>query len=180
MRAMQLAYLARNEGETIPDVVKAWMVDRDLDGSERPAVHTLLLLTKNQLSTLSQVMARLLESGDQPLDDRDRSSFVNNLRTAIGMLSTDPNGLARGDFRSVQDALGEYLADLPYTSPLGSLTLEEWTQMPSRQFHEVKARLSSKRILYEKLHNDPNIWIRLHPEAPDGEMVTTIRLEDLP
>lgn len=180
MRAMQLAYLARNEGEAIPDVVKAWMVDRDLDGSERPAVHTLLLLTKNQLSTLSQVMARLLESGDQPLDDRDRSSFVNNLRTAIGMLSTDPNGLARGDFRSVQDALGEYLADLPYTSPLGGLTLEEWTQMPSRQFHALKERLTSKRTLYERLHNEPNIWIRLHPEAPDGEMVTTLRLEDLP
>ena len=62
--AMELAYLGETLDTRAPDVFEAWIADRALEDSRKVAVEPRLLITKNQLSSLRDVLATVLEVGE--------------------------------------------------------------------------------------------------------------------
>jgi serine/threonine-protein kinase PpkA len=179
-RAMQLAYLGREEGARAPDVFRAWMIDRSLDDPGVEALEVRVLLTKNQLATLRDVARSIVEKAEGGLQRLDPRSFFTQLREAVALLARDPNRLARADFETLGDALGEYLSDLPYDSPITSITEQDWLRRSGPQQRSLIESLKSKIALYERIYNTPNAWIALHRDVPDGERVTTLPLRQMP
>ena len=64
--AMELAYLGETLDTRAPDVFEAWIADRALEDSRKVAIEPRLLITKNQLSSLRDVLATVLEVGRAP------------------------------------------------------------------------------------------------------------------
>jgi len=179
-RAMQLAYLGREEGARAPDVFRAWMIDRSLDDPGVEALEVRVVLTKNQLATLRDVARSIVEKAEGGLQRLDPRSFFTQLREAVALLARDPNRLARADFETLGDALGEYLRDLPYDSPITSITEQDWLRRSGPQQRALIESLKSKIELYERIYNTPDAWVALHRGVPDGERVTTLPLRQMP
>ncbi|WP_372423390.1 vWA domain-containing protein [Salinarimonas chemoclinalis] len=175
-RAMQLSYLAGDP----PDVFRAWMIDKALENPRRDALDIRVLMTKNQLATLFEMGERIIDTAQSGLDRLDPDGFFTSLREAVVLLALDPDRLARSQIDSLGDALGEYLALLPYDSPITSLTEDTWNRMTGGQQRDLLETLRSKVAYYRRLHDTPELWIALRPDAEDGERVTTIPLARMP
>lgn len=177
-RAMQLAYLGRRQSTRAPDVFRAWTADRDFDDPRRASLEVRVLLTKNQLSDLRDVLDTILETGRQYRLAPEE--FFGQLQSAVANLSRDPNRLGREEFSNLGEVLGEYLQDLPYTSQILELDEATWLSMGPGAQREILDDIAAKIRLYQEYHDQPGNWIALYDGAPDGETVFPIPLEDLP
>ncbi len=177
-RAMQLAYLGRRQGTQAPDVFHAWTADRDLDNPRRNSLEVRVLLTKNQLSTLRDVLREIVEAGQTyrwtPED------FFGHLQSAVAHMSRDPNRLGQQRFENLGEMLGEYLRDLPYTSQVLEIDESTWLSMGPGAQREVLDDLAAKLRQYEVIHDQVDLWVALYPNAPEGEHVYPMPLEALP
>ena len=179
-RALQLVHLGRAQGERAPDVFRAWMIDRSLDDPAVEALDVRVVLTRNQLATLRDVARSIVDKAEGGLQEMDSRSFFTQLREAVAIMARDPTRLARADFETLGDALGEYLRDLPYDSPITSITEQDWMRRTGPQQRALIETLKSKIEFYERIYNTPQKWISLHDGLPDGERVTTLPLRQMP
>ena len=115
--AMQLAYLGRLQDERAPDVFKAWIADRALENTTQTAVEVRLLITKNQLNTLRDVLREIVDAGEATRTDS--AAFFDQVRGALAAMARgDEERLVNAQFDTLGGALGEFLDGLPYRSPL--------------------------------------------------------------
>ena len=114
--AMQLAYLGKTTGTQAPPVFQAWISDRDLIKQNVPTTDVRVLLTKAQLSDLSDVLKQILDAANEGMISP--SDMFARLRSVAATMGADPNQLKQGATTRVADlgVLGEYLQDLPYQS----------------------------------------------------------------
>lgn len=175
-RAMQMAYLGRISGTQVPEIFEGWLTDRDpVDRRARP-IQALLLMSKDELSTLHDVLQAAVNLGKSQNVSSDE--FFTTLRETVAFMVRNPD--------SVQDAgtlgglLGEYLEDLPYNSDILNITPERWVSMSPIQERQLVDAMESKVIALERLHNDADRWVALTPNAQDGERVTAVPLSLMP
>ncbi len=173
--AMRLAYLGREGGTTAPDVVRSFTTDRDLRDPTLAALDIRVLLTRNQLSDLSQALTRILDAG---LAGRaDPRSFFSQLRAAFAATARDPARL--GNLARVGQALGEYLDGLPYQSQVMELSEQEWLAMGAAAQRELINGIEAKLRLYQEFAARPDLWVTLDGR-PGGEAFFPVPLEQLP
>jgi len=136
------------------------------------------MLTRNELSTLSQVVRTMVdEMTDGVLDP---TSFFEQMQGAMALLSQDSSRVAIQELDVLGDAVAAYLAVLPYQSDIMELTEEEWISLGGGGQQALKNRLKSKLLAYEDIFADPSLWTTLDPSAPEGEQVSLIKLELMP
>ena len=177
--AMRLAYLGRSRGTTVPSVFESWTLDRSIENPALPSMDIRLLVTKNQLSTMRDVMAEIVEVGETTQGEFRVGNFFELLRGAVATIALDPENIVNQEFETLGDAVGEFLSDLPYQSPLMDVTADEWENMgPGRRV--ILDRVRSRLTLYEQFHDDPEMWIALYEGAPPGEHVIAMPFEALP
>jgi len=173
--AMRLAYLGRVGGTTAPDVVRSFTTDRDLADPTLAALEVRVLLTRNQLSDLSQALTRILDAG---LAGRtDPRSFFGQLRAAFAATARDPQRL--GNLERIGQALGEYLDGLPYQSQVMELSEQEWLAMGAAAQRELINGIEAKLRLYQEFAARPDLWVTLDGR-PGGEAFFPVPLEVLP
>ena len=173
--AMRLAYLGREGGTTAPDVVRSFVTDRDMRDPTLAALDVRVLLTRNQLSDLSQALTRILDAG---LAGRtDPRSFFAQLRAAFAATARDPQRL--GNLARVGQALGEYLDGLPYQSQVMELTEQEWLAMGAAAQRELINGIEAKLRLYQEFAARPDLWVTLDGR-PGGEAFFPVPLDALP
>jgi hypothetical protein len=173
--AMRLAYLGREGGTTAPDVVRSFTTDRDLRDPTVAALDVRVLLTRNQLSDLSQALTRILDAG---LAGRtDPRTFFGQMRAAFAATARDPARL--GNLARVGQALGEYLDGLPYQSQVMELTEQEWLAMGAAGQRELINGIEAKLRLYQEFAARPDLWVTLDGR-PGGEAFFPVPLEALP
>ena len=177
-RAMQLAYLGRQRGARAPDVFEAWAADRVLADPRRAGLEVRVLLTKNQLSDLRDVLATVVELGQT--NQLSPEDFFGQLRSAVALLARDPDRIVSAEFESLGDLLGEYLEDLPYRSQLMEIDEQTWLAMGPGAQREVLDSIQAKLRLYQRYHDQVDLWIALYDGAPEGETVFPIPLDALP
>jgi serine/threonine-protein kinase PpkA len=178
-RAMQLAYLGHAEGTQVPDFFEGWLCDRDpLDRHARP-VDIRVLMTKNQLSTLRDVVRQTINIGNSTAGGNSQD-FFRQLQEAVARMARDPQHLVRAGFTTLGGALGEYLEGLPYQSEITGLTQEDWESLSPSRERELIDSLESKIVALDKIHNESRRWVAPYPGAPDGEYVTTVPLSVMP
>lgn len=173
--AMRLEWLGRDRNTNAPDVIEAWALDYSMESPDVPSLDVRLLVTKNQIANMAQVLEEILIAGEQ----EGQQDFFQTLRGAFARLSQNPDILVNEDFETLDQAIGEFLQDLPYSSPILQITEERWNTMGSAR-RTTMDRVRSKLELYRHIHNDDSFWTELYPGQEDGEKVYAMPFEALP
>jgi len=175
-QAMELEYLGARNGTQLPPLFQSWTVDMAAEDPSKRALDVRLMLTRNQLSSLAETLRPIVEQGQAP--QADALEFFRRVQELAARASNDTREL--GDDAPLGDQLGEYLDGLPYRSAVLNLTADDWVTFSAPDQQDLLLALKSKLAYYERVHNNPDRWIKLHPDADDGEAVTTIPLYQLP
>ena len=174
--AMRLAYLGRVSDSQVPDVFEGWLTDRDpLDRFAFP-VSPYMLMSRNQLSTLRDVMLQAVELGTSREGTSD--DFFVHLRSIFGSASRGAHALSEAG--TLGDLLAEYLDGLPYNSEIFGITEADWRRMSALEERQLIDGIRSKIAALERVHNNTARWHPISPDAPDGEHVTLVPLSLLP
>ena len=178
--AMQLAYLGKRNSTQAPLVFQAWISDRDLIKQNIPTTDVRVLLTKGQLSDLSDAVSQILKAANEGMISPTK--MFEQLRTVAATMGADPNQLKQQDNARIGDlgVLGEYLADLPYKSDVLNLDEETWKSWDGLSQEKFIRTLSSKLRHYQKYNADVDRWVELAKGSDPRDRVYPIPLEMMP
>ncbi len=176
--ALRMEYLARRRDGKVPEIFNAWLVDHDFLDPERQTVDVRVLLTRDQLSDLHDLMRQIIDTFQEGLITPQ--NFLDNIRKLAATLSRDPDKLADSGSLSEMGFMKEYIEDLPYRSEAMKLTLEDWAEWPARRQIEYINRLESKIAYYKALYDHTDLWVSLDGGPVDGQSVFPVELDMLP
>jgi serine/threonine-protein kinase PpkA len=183
--ALRMDYLRKTEsGASAPAVFDAWMLDRDPEMPSERAVDVRVLLTRDQLSDLHDVLNRVLERAEEGALAPE--NFLNQLKSLAAIVSRDPQAVKQaapeGAGQTLADLgyMREYIADLPYRSEVMHIDLGTWQQWSAQQQFEFINKLDSKVAYYRALHDNLDLWVSLDGGPVDGDSLYPLLLEALP
>jgi hypothetical protein len=178
--AMQLAYLGQQAGSIAPPVFQAWISDRDLVQQNRPSTDVRVLLTKSQLSDLSDVVAQILDAANQGLISP--TDMFDRLRSVAAAMGTDPNQLQQNEAIQLAELglMGEYLEDLPYQSEVLNLDEATWKSWDGLSQERFIRNLSIKLRHYQRYNEDVDRWVSLAEGSDPRDDVYPVPLEMMP
>lgn len=179
-RAMQLAYLGDVTNSKAPPFFKAWISDRDLVQQNLPTTEVRVLLTKAQLSDLSNVVQQIVDAANASLVSP--GDMFERLRSVAATMGRDPNDLRQANATKLGEMglLGEYLDGLPYKSDILSLDEDGWKSMSVSAQTQFMMRLNTKLRQYQIYNQDVSSWVSLAKDSPPSEHVYPVLLESLP
>ncbi len=177
-RAMQLAWLGAREGTQAPDVIRGWLIDKAVENPAKLAVEPRLLLTKNELATMAELLDNLVRLGEQAQDSGDAYSFFGQVRGVIADMAQNPDRVVNAEADTLGGAL-EYLEQLPYRSQLLQMTEDRWGQSAMLR-RTILDGMRQKLVQYRKWLYDDTVWTALYDGAPDGEHVFAMPFDVLP
>ena len=184
--ALRMKYLQKTEGGQVPTVFDAWLLDRDFREPERAAVDVRVLLTRDQLSDLHDVLAAVLERAEEGM--LSPQTFLEELQSLAATMARDPTRVGSttattaGEGFSLAELgfMREYIEDLPYTAEVMGLSLDDWQSWSTKQQVAFVTRLEGKIDYYRALHDHTDLWVSLDKGPVDGDSVFPVPLEVLP
>ena len=181
--ALRLRYLQRESGEPLPRVFNAWIVDRDFINPGRSVVDVRVLITRDQLSDLKNVMQQVLELAEEGV--LSPQNFLDDLKSLAATVSRDPAAVAgstssAGSNLAEMGYMREYMEDLPYTGEVMNLTIESWEEWSAKVQIEFMIRLESKINYYQTLHDHTDLWVTPGGGSVTGSSVFPVSLDLLP
>ena len=176
-KAMRLAYLGELKGTKAPLVFKAWISDRDFAKPTIPTAEARILLTKSQLSDLSDVVKKIADSANNGLISP--SEMFSQLRAVAAAMGQDPEKIKSGKLADM-GLLGEFLEGLPYKSQVTGMDEETWKGMSIQEQEKFIRDLNSKLRHYRVFNEDQSRWISLSDGSDPRENVYPVPLEALP
>lgn len=179
-KAMQLAYLGNVNGTKAPTTFKAWIADKDFVKPTIPTAEPRILLTKSQLSDLSDIVSKIANAANDGLISAD--DMFSQLRSVAAAMGQDPSKLKSDSVTKIADLglLGEYLDNIPYKSDVTGLDKDTWKSMSGLEQEKFIRNLNSKIRYYQKCNADVDRWISLAEGSDPRENVYPIPLEMLP
>ncbi len=184
--ALRMRYLEKTAGGGIPRVFNAWLLDHDIAHPEKRTLDVQVLLTRDQLSDLHDILRQVLATAEEGLLSPD--NFLNELKSLAATIARDPEQLGEttattaGKGNSLADLgfMREYIEDLPYTGEVMNLSLADWESWPAREQIAFLQRLEDKIAYYRALHDHTDLWVSLDGGPVDGDSVFPVPLEMLP
>lgn len=184
--ALRMQYLEASDSGKVPNVFNAWLLDRDLRDPQKRTLDVQVLLTRDQLSDLHDILRGVLQTAEEGL--LSPQNFLNELKSLAATVARDPERLGSttattaGSGNSLADLgfMREYIEDLPYTGEVMNLSLEDWETWPARQQIDFLHRLEEKIGYYRALHDHTDLWVSLDGGPVDGDSVFPVALEMLP
>ncbi|ADK84832.1 serine/threonine protein kinase PpkA [Desulfarculus baarsii DSM 2075] len=178
LRAALVEWIGQQTGAQAPRDIEAWAVDKDLLNPAVSSMEVRLLINKQQLSSLKQVLTEVMGAGR--LGQIGGDDFFTALQSTAAAAARDPNQIKNARTMAETGLVPEFLLGLPYQSRLMAMTNELWQSWgPDEQdefLNELEARISA----YQAIHDGPDGWIKLNPGDDAGEMVYPISLDLLP
>jgi hypothetical protein len=174
--ALRLSYLGHAEQTQAPDVVHSWTTDRDLANPDITSLEVRVLLTRNQLSDLSDTLNAILRAGMASQLAPD--TFFARLRDTLLTASRTPERIAQA--RALGDMLGEYLDGLPYHSQLMDITQDQWAAMGTVDQFNLLNDITSKLRNYEWYERQSALWHDVAHTGVEGEKMIALRIDELP
>ncbi len=183
--ALRLKYLQQGQGGSVPTLFDAWLLDRDFRDPARHAVDVRVLLTRDQLSDLHDVLQQVLQTAEEGLLSPE--NFLSELKSLAATIARDPERIGgatatAGAGQSLADLgfMREYIEDLPYQGEVMTLSLEDWESWPAAQQIAFLGRLEEKIGYYRALHDHTDLWVSLDGGSVDGDSVFPVALDMLP
>jgi hypothetical protein len=183
--ALRLNYQQQQVGsDAVPALFNAYMLDRDLEVPDEPAVDVRVVLTRDQLSDLHDVLAQILVRAEEGA--LAPQEFLDELRSLSAIVSRDPEavetagGVAGAMSLADLGYMREYIEGLPYQSEVMNLDLANWQTWTAVQQFEFINSLDSKVAYYRALHDNLDLWVSIDRGPIDGDSVYPLLLEALP
>jgi hypothetical protein len=184
--ALRMRYLQKTEGGHVPNVFDAWMLDRDFRDPARSTLDVRVLLTRDQLSELHDVLTQVLNTAEEGLLSPE--NFLNELKSLAATVSRSPDQLGAttattaGKGNSLADLgfMQEFIEDLPYTGEVMGLSLDDWQSWSTLQQVDFLNSLEGKVSYYRALHDHTDLWVSLDGGPVSGDSVYPVPLEMLP
>jgi hypothetical protein len=187
--SIRLNYLGSINQITAPQVVKSWIADKDLaslaggegqTAKEVPTVEVAVLLTKNQLSSLSGQLKIIMEEADKALDSQSRD-FFQSILSASAQVANDPQAFQLKPETKLGDlgVMGEFLEDLPYKSVIMGKTEQDWYNMSYIEQDNFIRVIKSKVLLYGSYDVDTENWAKFD-STNSGDWLYRVPLTALP
>lgn len=181
--AIKMQYLQDQQDEVLPPIIESWLVDRDFNDPQQKTLDVRVLLTRDQMSELYDVMHQVLSTFQDGLLTPE--SFLSQIRTLAAKMSRDPDAIQADDQSVGQqlDELGfmrEYIDDLPYQSEIMGVSLEDWQSWPANKQLELVNRLEEKIAWYKSLHNNAQLWYTPGGGQISGSSVYPLSIDMLP
>lgn len=176
--ALQLAYLGDQQGTLAPSVFSGWVSEKAVEDPRRLAVSPRLLVTRNELATMYDLLGEVLDLWTQGDTEEDSQLFFSQVRDVVSRMAQNPDRLLNVEARTLGGAL-EFLEDLPYESQIMSMTPQRWSESAMTR-STIIAGMRQKLVLYGRWLRDPTVWTPLYDGAPDGEHVFAMPFDTLP
>jgi hypothetical protein len=184
--ALRMRYLLKHTDGQVPNVFNAWLLDRDFRRPEQQTLDIRVLLTRDQLSDLHDILKQVLTAAEDGL--LSPQNFLGELQSLAATISRDPEQLGTttavtaGQGNSLADLgfMREYIEDLPYTADVMSISLEDWQSWSAGEQIRFINSLEAKISYYRALHDQTDLWVSLDGGPVDGDSVFPIALEMLP
>lgn len=176
--AIQLAYLGRQQGAEAPDVIEGWVSEKAVEDPSQLAIEPRLLVTKNEMATMADLLSSLLDLGEAARGAEDAATFFTQVRDVVARMAQNPDRLVNVEAETLGGAL-EFLEDLPYESQLMLTTEDRWAQSAMNR-RQILDGMRQKLAQYRKWLLDPTVWTPLYDGAPDGEYVFAMPFDVLP
>ncbi len=181
--ALRMQYLQKESGQPLPKVFDAWMVDKDFSDPQKSTVDVRVLLTRDQLSDLKNVMQQVLNLAEEGV--LTPTGFLNDLKSLAATVSRDPSSVGSnisslGGNLAEMGYMREYIDDLPYTGEVMNLSLDSWEEWSAKEQIEFMHRLESKINYYQALHDHTDLWVTPGGGAVNGNSVFPVVLNLLP
>jgi len=182
--ALRMNYLNENKAAGIPVLFDAWLIDRHFDDPTQRDLDVRVILTRDQLSDLHDVLRQVLSIAEEgALAPQD---FLGELKSLAAAISRDPEktntSTQVGGGQSLADLgyMREYIEGLPYTSEVMNLDLATWQDWSAQRQFEFINQLDKKIAYYKALHENVDLWVSLDGGAVDGDSLYPLLLEALP
>ena len=176
--AVELAWLGRQKGTQAPDVITGWVSDKAIEAPQELAFEPRLLVTKNEMATMAELLDDLIRLAEQSRGADDMQSFFGQVQNVIQQVVTDPDRMTDVTEETAGSAL-EYLERLPYRSQILQLTEDRWLQSAMMRRGIIDG-MRQKLTQYRKWLYEPTVWTLPYEGAPDGEHVFAMPFEMLP
>jgi hypothetical protein len=184
--ALRMRYLKKTGGGQVPNVFDAWLLDRDFRDPARPTLDIRVLLTRDQLSDLNDVLTQVLGAAEDGL--LSPQNFLSELQSLAATATRDPEQLGAttsttagaGSSLAEMGYMREYIEDLPYSGEVMSLSLDDWQSWSTQQQIAFLHRLEEKVSYYRALHDHTDLWVSLDGGPVSGDSVYPVELEMLP
>lgn len=182
--AAYLEFVGQRRHAGAPQLVRAWVADKDLDnlvrGKSTDSLTPAVLLNKHQLNTLARQMGMLADAARASRTSDSRGLFQSMISLSSQVVR-DPDQLqhASGENLCASGLLPEFLVGLPYKSQIMNLTEERWIAMSGREQDELIYSLEAKIRLYAEYHNDTENWMSFGVTDP-AEALYRVPLTSLP
>lgn len=177
-RAMQLAWLGTKKGTQAPDLIKGWVANTAVEAPERLAIEPRLLVTKNEMATLAELLENLVNFGESAQTSQDALSFFGQVKGLIAQMAQNPDNLVVAEGDTLADAF-EFLDRLPYKSQVLDMTEQRWAESAMMRRSMIDG-MRQKLTQYRKWLFDSAVWTPLYDGAPDGEYVFAMPFDVLP
>jgi serine/threonine-protein kinase PpkA len=184
--ALRMRYLQKTEGGQVPKVFDAWLLDRDFRDPARPTLDVRVLLTRDQLSDLNDVLTQVLGAAEEGL--LSPQNFLGELQSLAATATRDPEQLGTtttitagaGSSLAELGYMREYIEDLPYSGEVMGVSLADWQSWSTQQQIAFLHRLEEKVSYYRALHDHTDLWVSLDGGPVSGDSVYPVELEMLP
>jgi serine/threonine-protein kinase PpkA len=184
--ALRMRYLKKTEGGQVPNVFDAWLLDRDFRDPARPTLDIRVLLTRDQLSDLNDVLTQVLGAAEEGL--LSPQNFLGELQSLAATVTRDPEQLGAtttttagtGSSLAELGYMREYIEDLPYSGEVMGVSLDDWQSWSTQQQIAFLHRLEEKVSYYRALHDHTDLWVSLNGGPVSGDSVYPVELEMLP
>jgi len=184
--ALRMRYLRKTSDGKLPTMFDAWLLDRDFRNPQRSTLDVRVLLSRDQLSDLSDVLMQVLEAAEEGL--LSPQNFLSELQSLAATATRDPGRLGAttatttGAGGSLADLgfMREYIEDLPYTGEVMGISLDDWQSWSTQEQIAFLTRLEDKVSYYRALHDHTDLWISLDGGPVSGDSVYPVKLDQLP
>ena len=177
-KAMYLTWLGSRDQIQAPDIISSWVSENTVFDGTKKAFSPRLLVTKNELSTLAELLEGVINAGEEIRSADDAEDFFLQIRELVLRMAQNPDRLVNPAAEGPGDIL-EFLKDLPYRSKILAMNEERWMEN-AQQRRKILDSLRPDLDFYQAILQDPDLWTELHEGAPDGEKVYAMPFALLP
>ncbi len=174
--AALIEYLGK--GASPPKDVVAWVLDRDLINPVDRSLDVRVLVTREQLSSLSQALNQVVQALMRA--EVTQSQFFEALQSVAGQTMKRPEDI--GQARQLADTglLPAFIQTLPYRSDILSLSDEMFASMTAEQRSQLEWSILAKLEQYRAINEQVDAWFRLNDADADRDRVYPLHLDYLP
>ncbi|PKN40022.1 MAG: VWA domain-containing protein [Deltaproteobacteria bacterium HGW-Deltaproteobacteria-18] len=161
-----------------PKDIVAWAMDRDLVNPADKALDVRVLVTREQLSTLSQTLDQVVQAVMRA--EVTQGQFFEALQGVAGQAMKRPEDLGGAVRLADTGLLPAFIQSLPYKSDILSLTDDMFASMTAEQRSQLEWSILAKLDQYRTINEQVDAWFRVNDTDPDQDLVYPLHLDYLP